>query len=181
MLDGQTTDAVLMREVASGRRESLEVLIRRHGCDVLTFIARTINQSHRRDDVFQDVFLAVWKNRFQYQYPRPFKPWLLKITANKCREHLRSGKQRAWSLTDDPLSAADQPDASLISRETSDVIASSVARLPQNQRTVVVMRIWNGLSYAEIAQATGSSEGTVRSRMHHALNRLRQKLQTRLQ
>ncbi len=181
MTDDRPTDANLMRDVALGRRDSLELLIRRHGSDVLTFIGRMIHESHRRDDVFQDVFLAVWQSRHQYEYPRAFRPWLLKIAANKCREHLRGGRRIAWSLEDREVSVDGEPDASMISQETSDLIAASLERLPKNQRMVVVLRIWNGLSYAEIAQITGRREGTVRSSMHHALKCLRERLQTRLQ
>ncbi len=59
-------------------------------------------------------------------------------------------------------------------------VANAVARLPQQQRAVLVLRIWNGLSYAEIAQVIDRSEGTVRSHMFHALSTIRKYLEPRM-
>jgi RNA polymerase sigma-70 factor (ECF subfamily) len=182
MAEDRSTDVDLMREVAIGRRDSLEQLVRRHGSELLTFIQRMVGDSSRRDDVFQDVFLSVWQKRHGYQYPRAFKPWLFKIAANKCREHFRTaGRLPAWSLDRDVVGTEDRPGDGLISQETHALVAAAVDALPESQRMVVVLRIWNGMSYAEIAEVTGRSEGTSRSLMYHALKQLREKLQIRLQ
>ena len=63
MTTSTQSDAQLMRDVIGGNRESLEKLIRIHGNDILTFIGRMVGDSHLRDDLFQDVFLAVWERR----------------------------------------------------------------------------------------------------------------------
>jgi RNA polymerase sigma factor (sigma-70 family) len=67
-----------------------------------------------------------------------------------------------------------------VATETAQLVAQAVATLPPAQRTVVVLRNWNGLAYAEIAQIVGRSEGTVRSHMHHALAGIRKYLEPRL-
>lgn len=181
MSDGQPTDAQLMREVASGRREPLETLIRRHGSDLLNFIHRMVGEPHRRDDIFQDVFLAVWQKRRQYKYPLPFKSWLYGIAANRCREQFRKQARRPdLEVFHDESADIDSPDSDLIDQENRSIVSGAVLGLPEKQRTVVVMRIWDEMSYAEIAAATERTEGTVRSLMHHALNHLRQKLQARV-
>src|SRR5579872_166564 len=82
-------DEWLMTRVAHGERDCLEVLVRRHATPLLTFLARMAGDRHRAEELFQDVFLTVWVKRRQYQFPRPFKPWLYRIALNKCRESFR--------------------------------------------------------------------------------------------
>src|SRR6185295_1745929 len=79
-------DERLMEQVAQGKRECLEPLVRRHANALLTFIQRMVGDRHRSEELFQEVFLAVWRKRAQYQSPRPFKAWLFGIALNKCRE-----------------------------------------------------------------------------------------------
>ena len=72
------------------------------------------------------------------------------------------------------------PGAKLIATETATLVSHAVSLLPQQQRAVVVLRIWDQLSYAEIADIVGRSEGTVRSHMHHGLTAMRKYLEPRL-
>jgi RNA polymerase sigma-70 factor, ECF subfamily len=71
------------------------------------------------------------------------------------------------------------PSEVAVTAETVQLVAAAVSRLPDQQRTVLVLRNWNGLSYAEIAEVVGCSEATVRSHMHHALAGVRRYLETR--
>src|SRR5215471_6434912 len=82
-------DEWLMGQVALGKRDHLEPLVRRYAGPLLTFIQRMIGDRHRSEELFQEVFLAVWAKRKQYEYPRPLKPWLYAIALNKCRAAFR--------------------------------------------------------------------------------------------
>src|SRR3954447_7808150 len=112
-------DEYLMAQVAFGQGDLLEVLVRRHATGLLTFIRRMIGDRHRSEELFQEVFLAVWAKRAQYQFPRPFKPWLYAIALNKCRENFRGRELPAVELKDGlmPLSAGPAPDETAISTE----------------------------------------------------------------
>src|SRR5437763_1505727 len=175
-------DEWLMAQVAEGRRELLEPLLRRYAGPLLTFIRRMVGDRHRSEELFQDVFLAVWAKRKLYQFPRPFKPWLYAIALNKCRENFRGRELPAVELKDGlmPVSAGPAPDETAINTETAILVAAAVGQLPAQQRAVVVLRIWDGLSYADIAAAVGRTEGTVRSHMHHGLAAMRKYLEPRL-
>src|SRR5438270_449468 len=181
----QAGDEWLMAQLALGRREHLEPLIRRYANPLLTFIQRMIGDRHRSEELFQEVFLAVWTKRRQYQFPRPFKAWLFAIALNKCRAAFRKRRLASVALTDEtavvvPLGAEPTPADAAIATETAALVASAVTRLPPQQRAVVVLRVWDGLSYAEIAAAVGRTEATVRSHMHHGLAALRKFLEPRL-
>ncbi len=178
------SDEGLMRQVALGRPEAVGALLRRYASPLLTFIQRTVGRRQRAEDLFQEVFLAVWVWRRRYRYPSPFRPWLFGIAVNKCRADLRR-EGYAPALLDDcpgacPTAADPAPAEVAVSAETATMVAEAVDRLPPGQRAVVVMRVWNGLSYAEIAQAVGRSEATVRSHMFHGLAALRRHLEPRM-
>jgi RNA polymerase sigma-70 factor (ECF subfamily) len=185
MSHAQDRDEWLMVQVAAGRRECLETLVRRYATPLLTLIVRMIGNRHRGEELFQDAFLAVWVKRRQYQFPRPFKPWLYGIAVNACCAGLR---QRAGPVTgileeDDwwkPPAPDPEPSIVLVATETATLVASAVQQLPPRQRSVVVLRIWGELAYAEIAQALACTETTVRSNMHHGLAALRRYLEPRL-
>ena len=170
-------DEWLMAQVALGQRDSLEPLVRRYAGPLVGFIRRLVRDSHRSEELFQEVFLAVWKKRQQYQFPRPFKPWLYTIALNKCRADFRAPVRPVVGLESESAALAVSADASpadlAIAGETAEEIARVVDALPPQQRLVVALRVWEGLSYAEIAEMTGRTEATVRSHMHHGLAALR--------
>lgn len=173
-----------MAQVAHGKRDLMEPLVRRYANSLLTFIRRMIGDHHRSEELFQDVFLAVWLKRRRYQFPRPFKAWLFAIALNRCRADFR--KRRPVSLFEsdetDPSAGESEksPPDVLVSQETAHMVAQAVAQLPAQQRTVMVLRVWHELPYAEIAAIIGRSEATVRSHMHHGLLALKKILEPRL-
>jgi RNA polymerase sigma-70 factor (ECF subfamily) len=170
-------DEDLMARVADGRAELLEPLVRRYAGPLLTFLCRMVGDLHRSEELFQEVFLAVWVKRRQYSFPRPFKPWLYAIALNKCRAAFRDRAPALLALADEPPAGdSGSPADSLIASETAALVGRAVTSLPPRQRAVVVLRIWEGLSYARIAQIVGRTEATVRSHMHHGLNSLRRTL-----
>src|SRR5262249_55875039 len=174
-------DEWLMGQVALGKRDHLEPLVRRYASPLLTFIRRMIGNAHKSEELFQEVFLAVWSKRKQYEFPRPFKAWLYAIALNKCRAAFRARPNLFTEFDDDPPPATDpSPADTLIATETASLVAAAVAQLPPQQRAIVVLRVWDGLSYAEIAEAVGRTEATVRSHMHHGLTALRKYLEPRL-
>jgi RNA polymerase sigma-70 factor (ECF subfamily) len=179
MENADDRDEVLMARVQRGQPELLERLLRRHASPLLTFLQRMVGDRHRGEELFQEVFLAVWCKRHQYEYPRPFKPWLYAIAVNKCRAAFRSRPPREVSLDGAEVAAPAVPDA-VIAAETADLVSRAVTALPPRQRAVVVLRVWEGLPYARIAEIVETTEATVRSHMHHGLATLRKYLEPRL-
>src|SRR5262249_54570037 len=167
MDDRNERDEWLMAQVALGKRDSLEPLVRRYATRLLTFIHHMVRDRHRSEELFQEVFLAVWIKRRQYQFPRPFKAWLYAIAVNKCRAAFRrKGTKDLVSLYQaepaEPAAAGPSPTDTAIATETAALVAGAVRQLPPQQRVVVVLRVWEGLSYTEIAEALNRTEGTVR-------------------
>jgi len=180
----QSSDERLMRQVATGRREHLRPLLERWAGPLLTFIHRTIGDRHRSEELFQDVFLAVWQNRRNYEYPRPFRSWLFGIAMNKCRADLRRASVTPAAPDEPSIASLESTDPSpheqVVASETNSLVVAAVAQLPTGQRTTVVLRVFNGLPYSEIAQILECKEVTVRSHMYHGLAAIRKYLEPRL-
>jgi len=176
-------DEWLMAQVVRGERDGLERLVRRYASPLLTYIRRMVGDRDHSEELFQEVFLAVWAKRSLYRFPRPFKAWLFAIAINKCHEAWRSRSKLPLTReeTGELAVAADpSPEASAIATENAVLVANALGQLPPMQRSVVALRIWQGLSYAEIAGILDRTEDTVRSHMHHGLAGLRKYLEPRL-
>lgn len=171
--DRLVSDEWLAKAAAAGDTRALEELYRRYELPVVRYLQRVVRDNDIAVDLFQEAFFRAYVNLGSFDPRRAFQPWLYRIATNIARDWLRH-ELRA-------LPAAVEPDEpSVISIiETRDLarrVESAVAELSEDHRLVVILRHYQELSYAEIAEITGSPEGTVRSRMHYALRALREKL-----
>lgn len=182
MGNSQDSDEGLMAEVALGSRECLHLLMRRYGTSLLTFIQRMTGNRQSSEDLFQEVFLALWLQSRRYDASRSFRAWLFGIAANKCRSEYR--KVTSQSPTGEGSERIEEPRASpqeiALQQERAVIVQQAVKKLPTMQRQVAVLRIWNEMPYDEIADVLKCSEGTVRSHMFHALTAMRKYLEPRL-
>jgi RNA polymerase sigma-70 factor (ECF subfamily) len=174
----------LMRRVQAGNRQDLSLLMRRHANPLLTFLERMTGDHHLSEELFQETFLVVWTDRSRYEYPKTFRLWLFGIAANKCRTAVRARQRRLASLgqlqSQSQTAKSDTPLDSAVATETASLVEQAVLQLTDQQREVVVMRVWSGLSYEAIGEALDRTEGTVRSHMCHALSAMRIFLEPRL-
>ncbi len=176
-------EAELMRRVRGGDRERFDELVRLHASGLLTFLCRTTGDYHHSEELFQEVFLAVWQKRDTYKHPKPVKPWLYRIALNVTRASWRKARlpmEHPDEISGVAVPASDGPAEQAMGRELISVANQAVLKLPVQQKTVVALRIWNEMTYREIAQVMQLTEATVRSHMHHALRALRRQLAPKL-
>lgn len=177
MSDASTSDEALMQQIVRGDGYPLRELMQRHGRALLTFLYRFCSDMQLAEDLFQESFLAVWTSRDRYQSGAPFRAWLWGIAANKAREvcRNRATASRTLSLRYTEFSICRDEGVSTMAERSEQAVQvqSAVSQLPDQQRQVVVLRLWNDLSYAEIAAILNLAEATVRSHMFHALASLR--------
>ena len=172
------TDEQLALGLQNGKGDGLTMLVERHYGALMGYLYRLAGGDRLlAEDITQEVFLQVIRAIQQYQYPRPFKPWLYAIATNLARNHYnRPDTRRTLSsdrlLWERPASATAAEDAILENDEAQQVAALLMA-LPDHQREVVVLRYYQALSLAEIADALGIPVGTVKSRLSLGLSRLR--------
>jgi len=183
-------DEQLMLAAAQGDREAFGRLVERHHSGVLCFVHRFLGtvDSHTAEDLAQDVFLAAWKAARSFRPRAKVLTWLLRITTNICLNYRRRSRLRTTvSLTTQgPLSsheaaasphlATERPDAREIAREQAEMVSKAIARLPEKQRTAILLRHFHGLTYAEIADVLGTSVSAVESLLFRARQSLRKDL-----
>ena len=172
------SDEWLMGQVVRGNRDCLEVLVRRFATPLLTYLSRMCGDAHKAEELVQEVFLTVWTKRKTYKLDKPFKAWLYTIATNRCRSAFRGAKNKPLASLDDSVGIAPEaedhsPMDVAVNSENASIVSAAVANLPEQQRMVVTLRIWGGMSYSEIAASAGRTEATIRSHMHRALESLR--------
>ncbi|MBW4581905.1 MAG: sigma-70 family RNA polymerase sigma factor [Tildeniella nuda ZEHNDER 1965/U140] len=143
-----------------------------------------------RSDLVQEVWIRVYRNIKRLQEPIKFRGWLSRIATNLFYDELRKRKRNKHPLSLDARLAVEDgemdweiasetpgPDEDLTTREFYDQLRSAIADLPEVFRTTIVLREIQGMAYEEIAELTGVSLGTVKSRIARARLRLQSQLQ----
>jgi RNA polymerase sigma factor (sigma-70 family) len=180
------TDEQLVANFSEGSEASLNVLIKRHKATVLAYIYRTTRNIDVAEDVFQDTFIKVINNLKlgKYKEDGKFLPWVIRISHNLIIDYYRAKKKNNQISTDaceyDVLASeaikGDSHEDNIIGEQVKNDISSLVARLPKEQREIVKMRYFWGLSFKEIAEHTNVSINTSLGRMRYALINLRKDL-----
>lgn len=144
---------------------------------------RILDDSDTASDATQDGFIKAYQRLNQYR-GGSFKAWLLRIITNTCYDALRAQKRRPTSSLESEededadhdvrwLDPAERPDAYVVRQELAEVIQAAIQKLPPDQRMTLILSDIEGLDYQEIADATNTALGTVKSRLSRARARLR--------
>ena len=169
------SDEALMLCVKAGELGCLQDLISRHERGLFGFLARFTGDSHLAEDLFQETFLRVVEKREAFDPARGFRPWLYAIAANLARDACRRREVRsrdAGSAGGSASAAPARPDDELERREEAALVRRSVEELPEDAKAMVLLHFYQGFRYREIAETFGVPVGTVKSRIHWAVERL---------
>ena len=134
-------------------------------------------------EVTQLTFIAVYQKIGKLKDPDSFKYWLYKIALNHCREEDRKHKRKKWYsifLTEDASqvkSSFGLPEQEFQRREKEEMIADAFRKLPEEQKTVLIMKEYEGMKFREISETLNISENTAKSRLYYGLKALRKILE----
>ena len=176
------SDAVLVSEYINGNENALSVLINRHKQKVYSFIYSKVFDRDVTEDVFQDTFIKVIRTLKlgKYNEEGKFLPWVMRIAHNLVIDHFRKNKRMPkFDNTDEFNIFSVISDASLNAekRMVKDQVESDIRRLieelPEDQKQVLIMRMYKDMSFKEISESTGVSINTALGRMRYALINLR--------
>jgi RNA polymerase sigma-70 factor (ECF subfamily) len=150
-----------------------EELVNTHGRHVLNVALRTVRDAEMAKDVYQEVFLAIWRRWPTYAGPVHWGRYLYRVTVRKALELARSRRPGAVDRDDcEPLSTSAGPDANLRLEDLQRKLTESLAKLPQHQADVFVLSRIEGLDHAEIAEILGCTQNNVRVSLHRAVKQL---------
>ena len=153
-------------------RDAFADRVRLHQPALSRFVARYLRRREDQDEVVQETFLRAWQQIGRYQAGTNFVAWIMTIARFLCMARMKDRQRHPEPAT---LEAHLEPEAPPAA-ETLEKLQQAVARLPLTQREVIAMRFIDGLDYRAIAEVTGDSEVTLRSRVHDAIEKLKVQL-----
>lgn len=177
------TDFELVQDFLSGNQDSIEILISRHKNKVYTYILLTVKSEQLAEDIFQDTFIKVIQSlkSGRYKDNGKFISWVIRIAHNLIIDHFRKEKQLNTlsndSYENDIFNSQKLADKNIEEDIIEDQIQQDIRRLvnelPEDQKEVILLRHYGGLSFKEIADQTDVSINTALGRMRYALINLR--------
>ncbi|TDQ31523.1 RNA polymerase sigma factor [Zeaxanthinibacter enoshimensis] len=179
-------DSVLVRDYISGDEHALEILIRRHNQRITSFIYSKVMDRDIAEDIFQDTFIKVINTlkKGNYSEEGKFLPWVMRIAHNLIIDFFRKNKRMPkFEGSDDfnifsVIGDEDLNAEGMIIKEQIDTdLELLIDELPEDQKEVLVMRIYRDMSFKEISENTGVSINTALGRMRYALINLRKIIQ----
>jgi len=173
-------DQVLIRQIAAGDPRALEILYQRHGLALLRYLSGQIADRAQAEEVLQDVMLAVWHTARHFRAESSVRTWLITIAHHRA-SNARTRRSHFDDTSIDEIErvSTDAPTLieSLIQQSEQKELYAAFNRLPAAQRETLELVFYHALSGPEAAQALGVAHGTVKSRLHRALAKLRRLLQ----
>ncbi len=178
----QIDDSVLVRDYMMGDERALELLINKHNQRLSSFIYSKVKDREATEDIFQDTFMKVIRTlkRGAYNEEGKFISWVMRIAHNLIIDHFRRNKRMPKFqsngdfnifavIGDDELNVECQ----LIKDQIDCDLGQLIEELPEDQKNVLLMRIYKDMSFKEIAENTGVSINTALGRMRYALINIR--------
>lgn len=170
---------------AAGARELYGELVRRHQRKAARIAFYYLRESADADEAVQDAFVKAYTHLPDFEHGRSFEVWFTRILVNSCLDRGKArGRRARWMIAADDLGEASPldrvavprdstPEALALRRERGDRLMDAIGRLPERQRTVVLMSQIEGASTREVSELTGLRETTIRVHLFRALRRLR--------
>jgi len=174
------SDQELMRIVQAGDFSPASEIHARYSARIYNFAFRFLKNAEAAEDATQEVFVKMLRHASQFHGDAKLSTWLFSIAANWCRDYLRKADNKTKESDDVlvtlPAPSEFSPDRSLERRENEILVRRALQTLTAEQRESILLSRYQGLSYAEIAQIAGCSEGAVKTRVFRAMETLKKTL-----
>ncbi len=161
----------------------IEQLMRSYGNDVLQTAYSYVKDVHIAEDLFQEVFIKVYRMLETFRGESSIKTWILRIAANTCKDYLKSAYSRKvvpmMEFAEEAITSEDDYEE-VENEDTTQAVKNAVMQLPENHREVVMMVYYQEMSLDEAATVLEVPVGTVKSRLARAREKLKEKLEGRL-
>ncbi len=182
-------DAALMMRFRNGDETAFDGLVEKFKMPVLNYICRQIGNMNEAEDIAQNVFVQIFKSANRYEPSAKFTTWLFTIARNLCLNEFRRRQRHPLqslqeTISDDSKSTQAQfedptvrsPDVEASEKELQKHILAAIQKLPENQRTAVLLCRYEGLSYEEIARVLDTTVSATKSLLHRARETLKRDL-----
>lgn len=185
------TDQQLVERVQKGDSRAFDLLVLKYQHKVMGLISRYVHDSHEVQDVAQEAFIKAYRALPKFRGDSQFYTWLYRIAVNTAKNHLVSRSRRPPGSDVEvedaeyyeggaALRDIETPESALFGAELKEVVEAAISDLPDDLRTAVTLREFDGLSYEDIAEIMDCPVGTVRSRIFRAREAIDGKVKVQL-
>lgn len=171
------SDNEVVELVKKGDRSIFSILVKRHQKGLLRLAYRFVKDLDAAEDIAQEAFIKAFQRLESFEARASFKSWLYQIAVNTAKNKLRSRAHETSDIDSLPLAVNAEAELSLIQNAIAQLIQSHVDQLPFKQRTALVLRVYEDLSFKEIAEIMECPYDTAKANYRHALMRLKDELQ----
>lgn len=179
MIQVEKTDLQLVEEVRNGQRASFSELVKRHQKGLLRLSMRFVKDLDIAQDVVQESFIKTYEKLNSFEGRSSFKSWLYQITVNTARNKLREDRYDFSDIEDVQLGIDPQAEKSLVHRAVGEILNTEVEKLPFKQKTALVLRVYEDMSFSEIAEVMECPYDTAKANYRHALLKLKEVFEDR--
>lgn len=176
--DLSVTDLELVEKVKAGDRRSFSELVKRHQRGVLRLSLRFVRDLDTAEDVTQEAFIKAYEKLNSFEGRASFKSWLFQIAVNTAKNRLREWKRETVDINDVQLAVDAEAETSLVHGAVADLLQKEVEKLPFKQKTALVLRVYEDLSFNEIAEIMECPYDTAKANYRHALMKLKETFET---
>lgn len=182
-------EELLIRKAQRGNLQAFENLVYRYDAKIMRLIFNMVNNVEDTRDLYQEVFIRVFKSIKNFRFQSEFYTWLFRITVNVCINYRKRKISHQHESLDDYLDENDRnwrivvavenrnPEQTLINKELNDQIQQSIDNLSPRQRSVFILKHYHGYKLSEIANIMNCSEGTVKNYMFRAVQKMKKSLE----
>jgi RNA polymerase sigma-70 factor (ECF subfamily) len=177
-----STDHSLVLRVRGGERGAFSELVERYQASVFNVCLRMMGERKEAEDLTQDAFIRAHRRLGTFDEERPFGPWIRRVAANLCLNHLKRSRPVTIPLEDEDYRiqqvSSPQPEEALIEHERQIRIRNAILELPPHYRAVIELRHFQALSYAEISTELSIPISDVKSHLFRARKLLAKRLES---
>lgn len=174
-----STDQELIQEVRIGNRRAYSELVKRHQKPLLRMALRFVKDLDTAEDVVQESFIKAYEKLNLFEGRSSFKSWLFQITVNTAKNKLRENKRITTDIDDVHIAVGAVAESNLVQTALASQIQEEVDKLPVRQKTALVLRVYEDLSFKEIAEIMECPYDTAKANYRHALLKLKESFEQR--
>ena len=172
------SDFELIQDVRSGDKQAFEILVIRHEKFLMKSVVRMTRQIDSAEDIVQDTFIKAYRRLNLFEGRSSFRSWLYQIALNTARNRFRKHSKETTGIDGIDIAVDDENENRMIALDVRGILQGEIALLPERQRQALSLRVYEDLSFKEIAELMSCPYDTAKANYRHALMKLKDRLET---